>query len=100
MYVLGFCSVCAFFSFFMRVILSFFMLECVNYALLYAYFGGVCAALCVFWWNMHDFMRLCRVLVVAVSGGIVRGTLFAAWCSVFDVIVTHFFFYQLHIGIE
>ena len=68
------------------------MLESVNYALLYAYFGGICAALCVFWWNMHDFMRLCRVLVVAVSGGIVHGTLFTAWCLVFDVIVTHFFF--------
>ena len=38
--------------------------------------------------------------VVAVSGGIVRGTLFAAWCLVFDVIVTHFLFYQLHIGNE
>ena len=66
------------------------MLESVNYALLYAYFGGICAALCVFWWNMHDFMRLCRVLVVAVSAGIVHGTLF----------VTHFFFYQLHIGMK
>ena len=45
---LGFCSVCAFFSFFMRVILSFSMLESENYALLYAHFGRIFTTLCAF----------------------------------------------------
>ena len=80
----------------LRMRVFFFFYAC-HFLVFHARKCELCAALCVFWWNMrcfmrvfwwnmHDFMRLCRVLVVAFSAGIVHGTLF----------VTHFFLSVTH----